>query len=579
MRKEKNYFFKVFALVVDNKLRLALMPIYFIFSSILDLISIGLIGSYIGFIVDKNFIDNEKFFLFLNFWSSIINVSNNIIAIGILLVAIFFIKAILSIFIHRQIIKFSHITQANLRHVLMNAYQNMKYSEYLKRDSSEYIAAVGTLVKNYGGGLTACIQFIGDLIITIVIAGLLIIVSGTYLLFLSVALILIIFLYKLFFLDNLDEYGKKLNFSYGQMYQSISEYFYGFKELKILNSFNSFEKKIMSSTKQIAKSDIRQSFVTTIPRFLLELILIIFITSIVTFATINNQDIELLLPTISIFAAASLRLVPIANQFTKYIGAFKYSEDSVNQLYYDLEKYSSSDLGHKQDIHKISDNFIEMDLCGVNFTYDKQKNYLLKNVNLKISKGSAIAISGPSGSGKTTILNLILGLINPEKGKILYNKEHLRFNIDRWRSQVAYIPQETFLINDSIRANIALGINSNEIDDKKIQECLEKVHLKDFVKNLKNGIETNVSERGLSISGGQRQRIAFARAFYFNRNIFILDEPTSSIDQATEAEIIDYLSELKGSKTIIIISHKLDSIKFCDYIYEIKDNSLKLKIK
>tara|TARA_B100000787_G_C16197587_1_gene302068 strand:+ start:3110 stop:4858 length:1749 start_codon:yes stop_codon:yes gene_type:complete len=575
--KRKNYFFKVFALVVGSKLRLAVMPVYFIFSSILDLISVGLIGSYIGFIINKNFLESENFYLFLDLWSSFINVNNYIISIGILLVLIFTIKSILSIFIHRQIIKFSHETQANLRHSLMSSYRSMNYSDYLKRDSSEYINAVGTLVKNFGGGLTACIQCFGDIIITIVLVGLLIAISGTHLFFLACALVIIIFFYKVFFLNDLDQYGKKLNESYSQMYQSISEYFFGFKELKILNSFDSFEKKIINSTKQIAVSDIRQSFITTIPRFLLELILIIFITSIISFAVLNEQNIELLLPTISIFAAASLRLVPIAYQFTRYIGAFKYSEDSVNRLYKDLEKNNYYKVENHTNAEQYNNDFNELDLVNVNFTYGKQKIYMLKNINLKITNGKAIAISGPSGSGKTTILNLILGLISPIDGQIFYNKKDLNLNIDNWRNQVAYIPQETFLINDTIRANIALGINSEEIDDYKIQECIDKVHLRDFVKNLKNGIETNVSERGLSISGGQRQRIAFARAFYFNRNILILDEPTSSIDLETEKEIIDYLSELKGSKTIIIISHKLDSIKFCDHVYEIKENTLKIK--
>ena len=450
------------------------------------------------------------------------------------------------------------------------------YSQYVKRDSSEYISTVATLVKNFGGGLQASIQFFGDIIITIVLVGLLVFVSGFYLFFLALVLLIIIYFYKILFLNDLDKYGKKLNHSYNSLYQSINEYFFGFKELKILNSFSSFEKKIIDATNQIAKSDIRQSFITTIPRFLLELILVIFVTTIVLIAIMTDKNIQLLLPTLSVFAVASLRLVPISYQFTRYIGTFKYTEDSVNRLYSDLIDNNIKVVEKNPNTEK-NNSFKKLEFLNVNFTYDKQKKYMLQNISFELFKGKSIAITGPSGSGKSTIINLMLGLVDPINGKILYNETDMVMAINSWRHQIAYLPQETFWINDTIRANIALGVNSENIDDKKIKECIKKVQLSDFVGNLKNGIDTNVSERGLSISGGQRQRIAFARAFYFNRDVLILDEPTSSIDEDTEREILEYLIQLKKDKTIIIISHKPDSIKFCDHIYEIKNNTLELK--
>ncbi len=573
---ERNYFLKVISLASVSKAKLFFMPLYYILLSILDLISIGLIGAYISLVVNEDFIINDKFDSALNFWSQIVNIDSNIVALGILLVLIFITKSILASFIHWQVISFTHTTQANLRRNLMLAYRKMNYSDYLKKDSSVYITAVGTLVKNYGGGLLACIQCLGDIIIAAVIVSLLAIVNGIYLLFLISFLLAIVILYKIFFLDELDKYGKKLNQSYGHMYQAIAEYFFGFKELKILNSFYSFEKRIIDATGQIASSDVRQSFITTIPRFILELILIIFIISIVSFAIFFGENIQSTLPVITVFAAASLRLIPIAYQFTKYIGSFKYSEDSINKLYADLNNNNLKEITNNLDI-EFNQNFEKIEFSNVSFTYNKQKNYMLQNINFKIKKGEAIAITGPSGSGKTTLINLMLGLIEPIEGNIIYNQKKISEAIDTWRSQVAYLPQETFLINDTIKANIALGVDPNQIDEIKIHECINKVYLSDFINDLKDGVNTNVSERGLAISGGQRQRIAFARAFYFNRNILILDEPTSSLDQNTEKEITGYLSQLKKSKTIIIISHKPDSIKFCDHIYEIKNNTMEKK--
>ena len=569
----KNYFLKIYSLVFENKLKLAFMPIYFIISSILDLVGVTLIGTYIGYIVDENLIKNDKFYYFVNLWKSISQIDNNILAIGLLLVIIFLLKSILGIFIHRETIKFSHDTQANLRQKLMRAYRSMEYSEYVKRDSSEYISAVGALVKSFGVGLTASISFLGDIIVTIAFIILLSAISSSYLFFLGGSLLFLIFIYKKFLLDGLNKKGTELNHGYAKMYQGINEFFLGFKELKILNSFDSFEKKILNSTNLIAKNDVSASFIAALPKYLLELVLIIFITSIFSFAIITNKDLDSILPTISIFAVAALRLVPIASQFTRYIAAFKFSKNAVDLLFIDAEKAKKNYLKNRNE--QINSDFKELEFLNVNFTYDRKKGNMLENINFKITKGESIAIIGPSGSGKTTILNLMLKLIDPISGQVFYNNKKLELNVDIWRSQVAYLPQETFLINDSIRANIALGINSDQIDDQKIQECIDNVHLRDFINNLKDGVETNVSERGLSISGGQRQRIAFARAFYFNRNILILDEPTSSIDQDTESEIIEYLGHLKDNKTIIIISHKLDTIKFCDQIYEIKNNTMK----
>ena len=248
------------------------------------------------------------------------------------------------------------------------------------------------MVKNYGGGLQACIQCLGDIIVAAVLVSLLAVVNGTYLLFLACSLLVIITAYKIFFLDDLDKYGKKLNQSYGHMYQAIGEYFFGFKELKILNSFNNFEKKITDATGQIATSDIRQSFITTIPRFILELILIFFITSIVSISLFVEGNIQLVLPVITVFAVASLRLIPIAYQFTRYIGAFKYSEDSVNKLYADLNKSDADELTDHLDL-ELSQNFEKIEFANVSFTYNKQKDHMLQNINLKINKGEAIAIT------------------------------------------------------------------------------------------------------------------------------------------------------------------------------------------
>ncbi len=574
MIKKKNYFYKVINLSGSSRFSLVSISFYFVLSSVVDLLSIGLLGAYVAFIIDPKYISNQLFIETITMWQNLINSEHQIISVGILLCILFLLKSIISIFLYKRIIQFSHAKQAQLRTSLMSMYKKMNYLNYINRDTSEHINSMGSMVKNYGSSLQATLQCLGDIIISTVIILFLLFVNGSMLIGLVIFLGALTLIYKKFFLNNLSIFGEKLNEGYRNMYQGVQEYFTAFKELKVLNSFFYFEKKIIDSSKEIAQSDIRQSVITTIPRFILEFVLVFFIVSIVTITVFGGGDLLALIPTLSIFAAASLRLAPITYQFTRYIGTFRYTKDSVDKLYDDLfndEIQLSFASASKNNSN--TDKFKRLELKSLNFAYDANKP-ILENISLTLNTGDAVGIVGESGSGKTTLINLILGLIKPQKGSILANDKDIHEDISRWRLSVAYVPQEIFLINDSILANVALGLDNKLIDKKKVELSLEKAQIMDFLKISKNGIESVVGERGVTLSGGQRQRIAIARAFYYDRDILILDEPTSSIDSKTGKEIISYLNELRKEKTIIIISHNADAINFCDKIYRLESKNL-----
>jgi ABC-type multidrug transport system fused ATPase/permease subunit len=577
MKIKKNYFSKVFYLAgkYDYNI-LIIIPLYFIVISSLDLLSVGLIGTYVGYIIDPKLLDNEVISNYLYHWSNFLNLDNLIISTGFLLVLIFLIKAIVAIFLYKKIISFAHNKQADLRNRLMNAYQNMNFSDYLKRDSSEYITAVGSLVKNYGSALQATIQFIGDVVVSLSLIIFLFFVSGSILFFLIFGLVILILLYRRIAINELEIYGTKLNRAYDRLYQTINEFFQGFKEIKILGYSDYFKNEILKSSKQIASSDIRQNFVTIIPRYVLELLLIVFITTLVTSTILLNKDLDLLIPTIGIFAAASLRLIPISNQILRYLATFKYTANSVDKIYLDLISHRPA-INNEQK-NKVSANdtvtFKSLKIQNLYFSYNTSRKNIFNNLNFELTKGQAIGIVGPSGSGKSTLVNIMLGLLKPIDGKILLNGKELDSDINKFRNLIAYLPQETFLINDNILSNIALGVDASQIDQDQLLLSLDNSKLSEFVNGLKENIYTQVGEKGLSISGGQRQRISFARAFYFNREILVLDEPTSSLDKNSESAIVDYLREIKGSKTIIIISHRSNSLSFCDEIYQIKNGKL-----
>jgi len=198
----------------------------------------------------------------------------------------------------------------------------------------------------------------------------------------------------------------------------------------------------------------------------------------------------------------------------------------------------------------------------------------LKDISLQIRAGERIGLIGPSGSGKTTLVDVLLGLLEPQVGELYYNDRPLKDTLTKWRAQVAYLPQQVFLIDDQLRRNVALGAKDAEIDDARVEEALRQACLAELVHQLSDGIHTIIGERGIRLSGGQRQRIALARALYHGRDVFVMDESTSALDNDTEREIIDEIRRLKGQKTLIVIAHRLTTVQYCDRVYRLQNGAI-----
>jgi ATP-binding cassette, subfamily B, bacterial PglK len=231
-------------------------------------------------------------------------------------------------------------------------------------------------------------------------------------------------------------------------------------------------------------------------------------------------------------------------------------------------------LGAQYDASSFSEKtiapFKELTINQASFSHDGMKHPALQNISLKIVAGETIGLIGPSGSGKTTLVDLSLGLLEAQSGSLELNGITLKKSLHEWRSQVAYIPQQVFLIDNSLRCNVALGEEDAEIDELKLHKALEQAHLSELVKQLPHGLQTIVGERGVRLSGGQRQRVALARAFYHGRSVLVMDEATSALDEDTETVIINEIQRLKGQKTMIVIAHRLSTVQNCDRIYRLE---------
>ena len=562
----RDYLQKIFVLTGQDKLKVFAIILYFTIASSFDLFGIGLVAIYATFLISPNLILQSDYFN--NSYISLVQYDHDLIAIyiGLSLILIFFIKVVLSIFIYSEVIKFDYLRQRKLRMKIISYFQSLSYEDYIKKHSSEIAATAGIYIQTYGQVINALLLFIGNMIIAFFIFILLLIASGPILVFMILIMGTTIYFYKRFYINKLSSYGEKVNKGYNLTYQGLAEYFEGFKELKILGQHKYFQEKIKMGSDLIAENDIKQSIITAAPKFLLEFVLVIFIVVIVIANILINGSIEELVPIITLFAAAGIRLAPMLNQISTFMATFRRGEDAINRIYQSLfnEIYNDNTQA-KKNILKLEC----FEIKDLNYRYPGTKKNILTNVNLTIKYGEAIAIIGSSGAGKTTLLDVILGLLTPYSGKVTYNNLDLKDYIYDWRSQIAYLPQEVFLVNDTIASNIALGIDKDQIDQNKLIKAIKSSQLSEFIDDLPIKTDTVIGERGINLSGGQKQRIALARAFYFERNILIFDEATSSLDYETEKQIINQIELLKKNKTIIIISHRHETIKFVDRVYNI----------
>ena len=567
------YFKEILYLLGVKKKSLPFLLGLFLLASFLDLVGISLIGPYISTAISPNIPEGYSLYLI-----EFLGVPNNQVSIlkylGLVLVFVFFVKAVVSIFINWVTIKFSQDLQIEIRSYLMDSYQKMPYTRYILRSSSEYIVNIQDLTGKYQAIVLAILKSISDILVSIFILSFLAYQNIMALLVLISLLILLIFGYDKIFKNKMTRYGELANVALENMLKGIQQGIEGIKEIRILNKEDYFYNKVKSGAVNLALYQTRQLLITTSPRFLLELFLIFFIVILVVISISIDESFESLLPVLGIFSIASLRLLPAASAISSNLASIRFGRDAVSRLYVDYKEIKEANFEKNLKHEGLSQEFKSLILKDISFSYPNSKMKALDNISMEIYPGKSIGLIGSSGSGKTTLVNFILGLMPQDSGSIVFNDFKLADNLAEWRSKIAYLPQDTFLIDSSLKENVALGVPIINIDENLVLDSLNKAKLEDLKNSLPDGINTLMGERGVRLSGGQKQRVAIARAFYHNREILILDEATSALDNKTEQQIVKEIDELKGHKTLVIIAHRLSTVQKCDYIYKLENGRI-----
>jgi ATP-binding cassette, subfamily B, bacterial PglK len=566
--KNKQHIKEVLCILGDRKSKLPWLIMIFLFSSVLDLLGIGLIAPYISLIIDPENFTQSKYFETLAIIGLPYQADKLILTFSALLVAIFSLKVLIYLYINKAIFSFCFKLESGIRSQLMHTYQSMRYQEYIQRNSSEYNYNIMQLSTQFSlKYLQSILRLASEFIVFIVILFLLAWSNAYALSLLVVLLFVIMFVYDYIFKVKVQEYGATSNKLSTRMIQIVNEGIGGLKEIRILGREEYFLNILRNRAEMYEEINVKASMISVMPRYFLEFGLILFIVLLVYGSLVFEYSTSSLLPVLGMFGVAAMRLVPSTNQIMSSLIQIRNNFNTVSILYEDLKDHK---LFNKKNYDLVV--FKSLYLKQIVFTYFGADKPALNNITIKIKAGDSIGLIGKSGSGKTTTIDLLLGLLKPDSGKIFYN-DSLIEDLSYWQSKVAYIPQNIALLDDTLEKNIAINSKDN-IDKVKIEKAIIQARLVDLVQDLPMGISTIIGDQGIRLSGGQRQRIALARAFYYDREILIMDEATSALDNETESEIVNEIRQLKGIKTVIVIAHRLTTLKHCDCIYRLDNGKI-----
>lgn len=487
------------------------------------------------------------------------------------LLGVFILKSLFMVYMNWKQARFTCGLQAYISQELFTAYMRKPYVFHLKNNSSYLIRNVITEVSLLGTVINSTLVLISEGLIILGITLLLLYVETLGTIIVISILIISSILFNLATKKTLISWGESRQFHEGSRVKHIQQGIGGAKDAKLLGREEYFLKNYKLHNYASAQVGERIFTVGALPRLWLELLAVVSLVMVVFILLKQNIPIEQIMPLLGMFAGAAFKVLPSANRILNALQQIRYNSAVIQLLSKELEgKYDENELLCNREIKFES----EFSFKNVVFTYPDNLTPALNNINLSIKPGEMVGFVGTTGSGKSTLIDLFLGLLQPDKGLVEVDGISIYSNIRRWQKKIGYVPQTIFLTDDSLRRNIAFGLSDDVINDDSLQFAIKAAQLEHFISELPEGLETIIGERGVRLSGGQKQRIGIARALYNKPEILVLDEATSALDVETEKKLMSEIDELKKNKTIIIIAHRLTTIEKCDVVFRVEKGRL-----
>lgn len=366
---------------------------------------------------------------------------------------------------------------------------------------------------------------------------------------------------------RLTGWGETRQLHEGKRVQHLQQGLGGVKDVKLMGREQDFLDQYHVHNTKSARAVEMQTTLAQLPRLWFEFLSVASLALLVTTMVRQGQSMDAILPTIGVFAAVAFRLMPSANRLLGAVQSLRYSLPVVDVLYEETRPLPAAEEGSTGATALAFAR--EVQLSAVRFTYPGAHRASLDGVSVVVRRGESVGFVGASGAGKSTLVDVLLGLLTPDEGAVCVDGADIKGKLRGWQDQIGYVPQTIFLTDDSLRRNVAFGLPDTEIDEAAVQRAIRAAQLDEFIASLPDGLETVVGERGVRLSGGQRQRIGIARALYHDPSVLVLDEATSSLDTATEHEVMESVRALQGTKTIIIVAHRLSTVEHCTRVYRL----------
>ena len=535
-----------------------------LFGTVLETFSLGLVVPVVGLLTKSDYLKSHpRINELLNYPSQ----TQFVVGAMLLLVLVYVVKSIFLIGSLWVQYGYSTAVTKRLGRTLFENYLKQPFTFHLQRNSATLIRNSQNSASVMSGTIDPILSIAADALVTTGMMVLLLVIEpkGTIITILVFALSS--FALRRFSSRRIRLWGEAQNFHKGKIIQHLQQGFGGVKDVKILGRENYFVTQYSDHLDGNANVLRRFSLAQAVPRFGLEILMMIGLASLVSTMVLSGQELTNTLPVIGLFGAAAFRLLPAVNRSI-------LSAQTIN-LNRPLVDGGAADLG--LSISTASMNNLHSHLASsisvqdLSFSYEMTSTQALTEVSINISRGEAVGLVGPSGSGKSTLVDILLGLLEPTSGRVLIDGSDIHDNLRGWQDQIGYVPQSIFLTDDTLRRNVAFGLPKDQIDDNALTSAIRSAQLEDFVASLPDGLDTIVGERGVRLSGGQRQRIGIARALYNNPDVLVLDEATSSLDTETEHGVMQAVQALQGEKTVIIVAHRLSTVEYCDRLYRLEN--------